>query len=239
MTETTAHLEISPRDLAGDLCDRGRQRRGSDDDNADHRYRSLLGEAAWARLPRAVQRRFARRHAGSEITVYRGHVAETRLTLAGRIIAQAARIAGAPLPLDDRATGPAVVIVTEAPEMSGHLWTRIYARPGRLPQAIRSAKRFQGPTGLEEDLGHGLSMALTVCVEDGALVFRSAGYDVCLLGRRWRLPAWLSPGLCEIGHRDDGGGRFTFTLRLTHPLLGLVVSQTAQFEDEDTRPRHS
>lgn len=236
MTEHTELLvDVTPRDLAGDLCDRGRERRETRE--TDDRYRRLLGEAAWSQLPHAVQRRFSRRHADGETTVYRGHVEETRLTLAGRVLAQMARIAGAPLPLDDGATGPAVVIVTEAPEMSGHLWTRIYARPGRLPQAIRSAKRFQGPTGLEEDLGHGLSMALTLAVEDGVLVFRSTGYDVRVLGRRWRLPAWLSPGTCEIGHRDDGGGRFTFTLRLTHPVMGLVVSQTARFEDEDARPR--
>lgn len=235
MTEYTECLvDVTPRDLAGDLCDRGRERRTLD---TDDRYRRLLGEAAWSQLPRAVQRRFSRRHANGETIVYRGHVEETRLTLAGRVLSQMARIAGAPLPLDDGATGPAVVIVTEAPEMSGHLWTRIYARPGRLPQAIRSAKRFQGPTGLEEDLGHGLSMALTLAVEDGVLVFRSTGYDLHVLGRRWRLPAWLSPGTCEIGHRDDGGGRFTFTLRLTHPVLGQIVSQTARFEDEDARPR--
>lgn len=237
MTEhSEKHADMTPRDLAGDLCDRGRERRTRE---TDDRYRRLLGEDAWSRLPRAVQRRFSRPHADGETTVYRGHVEETRLTLAGRVLAQAARIAGAPLPLDDGATGPAVVIVTEAPEMAGHLWTRVYARPGRLPQAIRSAKRFQGPTGLEEDLGHGLSMALTLAVEDGVLVFRSTGYDLSILGRRWRLPAWLSPGTCEIGHRDDGGGRFTFTLGLAHPLLGLIVSQTARFEDEDARPRRS
>lgn len=238
MTEYLESLvDVTPRDLAGDLCDRGRERRGTRE--TDERYRRLLGAEAWSQLPRAVQRRFSHRHADGETTVYRGQVEETRLTLAGRVLAQAARIAGAPLPLDDRATGPAVVIVTEAPELSGHLWTRIYTRPGRLPQAVRSAKRFQGPTGLEEDLGHGLSMVLTLHVEDGVLVFRSVGYDVRVLGRRWRLPAWASPGRCEIGHRDDGAGRFTFTLKLTHPLLGLIVSQTARFEDEDARPRRN
>ena len=50
-------------------------------------------------------------------------------------------------------------------------------------------KRFAGPTGLEEYVGCGVGMALTVYARDGALIFRSKDYFVQLLGRRLCLPA--------------------------------------------------
>ena len=133
---------------------------------SDTRYRDLAGPAAWMRLPAAVRRRFSRRLAAQEQVVYRGEVMLTELSRAGWLLAQAARILGGPIPFTPGATGPSVVAVTEEPALDGQVWTRIYARHGRFPQVIHSAKRFRGPTGLEEDLGHGLLMRLTMHVED-------------------------------------------------------------------------
>ncbi len=69
--------------------------------------------------------------------------------------------------LTNGATGPALVAVVEDERLGGQSWTRLYARPGRFPQTIHSAKRFRGPTGLEEYVGYGIGMALRVTVEDG------------------------------------------------------------------------
>ena len=92
-------------------------------------------------------------------------------------------------------------------------------------------KRFAGATGLEEYLGFGLTMALTLHVADGALVFRSAGYGVHLLGRRFALPSWLTPGTCTITHRAHGDRWFSFTLEIVHPKLGRLLRQMAVFEE--------
>jgi hypothetical protein len=74
-------------------------------------------------------------------------------------------------------------------------------------------------------------MALAVRVEDGAIVFRSAGYFVELLGRKWTLPSLLSPGALTIKHAEAGAGRFSFTLDLRHPRLGLLIRQRAIFRE--------
>lgn len=197
----------------------------------DLRFRTLVGEAAWAELPEAVRRRFSKCLAPEETLIYRGRVVETRLSRGGRILSFLARAIGGPLPLTDGATGPALVVVSEDPRLGGQSWLRIYTRPGRFPQAINSTKRFRGATGLEEYVGCGIGMSLRVTVEEGVLIFRSAGYFLEL--GRWRLPIprVLNPGRMQIEHRDESAGTFAFSLQLTHPLLGELVHQVAIFRD--------
>src|ERR1700733_2159114 len=126
--------------------------------------------------------------------VYVGEVVETRMSRIGWYLAQVARLFGGPLPTSRDDNMPSVVTVTEDMATGGQIWTRLYVRRGGFPQIIHSAKRFSGPTGLEEYLGRGLSIALRVRVLGDAFVFCSDGYFVRMFGRRRRLPNWLSPG---------------------------------------------
>ena len=197
----------------------------------DDRFRRLLTAAAWARLPEVVRRRFSKRLGRDEQRVFAGRVVRTRLSWAGTMLARLARLAGGPLPDTHGATGPSSVVVRRDDALGGQVWTRTYARPGRMPQTINSVKRFAGPTGLEEYLGHGLAMRLLLAEEGGDLVFRSAGYDLLLGNVRWALPRAVTPGDCAIRHRDEGGGRFSFTLTLDHPWLGRLVEQVAYYEE--------
>lgn len=198
---------------------------------ADLRFRTLVGEEAWAQLPEPVRRRFSKRMVPGEMLLYRGRVVATQLSLGGRILAFLARPIGSPLPLVNGATGAALVAVAEDGGREGQSWTRIYTRSGRFPKTIHSAKRFRGPTGLEEYVGCGVGMALQVTVEDAALVFRSDHYFIEIGRLRLHLPKVLEPGRMEITHREEGGGMFSFTLSLTHPALGALIHQLAYFCD--------
>lgn len=197
---------------------------------ADLRFRALLPAEAWTELPPAVRQRFSKRLIGGATVTYCGAVAVVRANLAGRLLAEAARLIGGPLPLVFE-PGASVVTVTEDVVGKGQVCTRPYARRTGFPQVIHSAKRFAGPTGLEEYVGAGVGMALTVAVEDAALVFRSAFYFVTVLGLRLRLPRWAEPGRLTIVHRDVGEGGFAFTLALDHPWLGRLIGQNAIFKD--------
>jgi hypothetical protein len=205
-----------------------------DESLGDLRFRALLSHQDWAALPPAIRRRFSRRLADGATIVYAGTVIETRMSRAGWWLAQAVRPIGAPLPISRDGDMPSVVAVTEDMAGGGQIWTRLYARRAGFPQIIHSAKRFAGPTGLEEHVGFGVGMALTVHAVDAALVFRSAGYIVQLLGRRIPLPGWLSPGALTVTHGELPDGWFSFTLDLVHPRFGTLIRQVAVFREAGT-----
>lgn len=198
----------------------------------DLRFRALLKEDEWAALPPAVRKRFSKRLGPGATAVYIGRVSDVRISRIGMVLAQVLRLIGAPLPLS-RATGrPSIVTVTEDVKSGGQVWTRMYGREKGVPQVIHSVKSFAGPTGLEECIGYGFAMSLTIAVEDGALVFRAKDYVIGLAGRRWVLPRWLTPGALTVTHKATSETAFLFVLNLAHPVFGALVHQEALFESE-------
>jgi hypothetical protein len=197
----------------------------------DLRFRILIGEDAWARLPGTTRARFGKRISGCAASVYVGEVVECRISAAGRLLAHIGRLIGSPLPLSRDADMPACVAVTENPSSGGQNWTRIYGRRRGFPQVISSCKSFAGPTGLEELVGGGFGIALRVEAEDGALHFVSDHYFWMVGGRRFRIPRWLAPGALKVSHIDCNHGLFAFVMALRHPWFGEVILQTAMFRD--------
>lgn len=196
----------------------------------DTRFRALLGEADWLRLPSPVRDRFSKRLDADSVALYRGQVVATELSTLGWWLAQAARLIGAPLPTMNGAVGPAVVMVSADAASDGQRWLRIFERPGRTPQMVLSTKRFGGASGLEEEAG-GIVMELRLSVEDGALVFRSQRYRLTWRSLSVTLPRWMSPGEMTIVHAQEADGGFSFRLTLEHGVFGQLLHQLAYFHD--------
>jgi hypothetical protein len=227
--------------LRGPVAQRLQPRPEPRSELGDLRFRALMTEAEWFSLPLAIRRRFSKRLAGGQTIVYAGEILESRMSRAGWWLAQAARLIGGPLPLTRDAQvrsgrRPAVrvasvVTVTEDMAAGGQIWTRLYARRKGFPQVIHSSKRFGGPTGLEEYVGRGVGMTLTVYTREGALVFRSKNYFLELFGRRLFLPDWLTPGTIYVTHAELPDGKFSFTLQAFRPRFGLLIRQMAIFRE--------
>jgi hypothetical protein len=204
---------------------------GSEPELGDLRFRALMSEADWNALPLAIRRRFSKRLAGGKTAIYVGETLTNEMSRAGWLLAQATRLIGGPLPVVRDQRFPSVVTVTEDVATRGQHWTRLYARRNGFPQIVHSSKRFAGPTGLEEYVGYGVGMALTIHVEHHALIFRAAHYFLQLGRWRLRLPSWLTPGSLSVTHSECGDGRFLFELEITHKRLGRLIRQTAAFEE--------
>jgi len=197
----------------------------------DLRFRALVGPEGWAALPAATRARFAKRVSDCRTIVYAGEVIECRMSAGGWLLAQLARLIGAPLPLHRDIDVPAAVSVTEDSACGGQFWTRLYGRRRGFPQVIHTSKRFCGPTGLEEYVGRGFGIALRVEVEGAALHFVSDHYFFSAPGLRLRLPRWLAPGALRVSHVDCNHGWFAFVLVLRHRLLGELIRQTVMFAE--------
>ncbi len=201
----------------------------------DLRFAKLLGKQQWSTLPDAIRARFGKRLRAGESAVYCGRLLETRMSLMGTIWSQLLRVIGAPLPLEVTMGGEAAIVtVTEAPNGRDQFWVRQFNRKSGFPQIIHSIKRFAGPTGLEEGIGCGVGMTLSLCVTERSLFFISKKYFITVFGIRIYLLAILCPGKLVVGHHEMGDGYFDFTLNLAHPLFGELVSQRVRFHDQET-----
>jgi Domain of unknown function (DUF4166) len=207
------------------------QRVGSAPVHIDHRFRQLVSKTEWDALPAAVRKRFSKKLTGGATAVYAGVVTGFRVSRFGKILAHALRVIGAPLPLFDHVDVPTVVTVTEDVRTSGQIWTRTYANRAGFPQVIHSAKRFSGPTGLEEHVGCGISMLLKVVAEPRGIIFKSAGYQFKLGHLRIAVPRFLSPGDLTVRHMEAENDRFVFEMTLHHPMLGELIHQSAEYGD--------
>jgi hypothetical protein len=188
---------------------------------------SFVGAAAWARLPPAVQRRFATTHADAS---YEGRMT-LRCSWIGRVYAACSRVLGGPLPNRNASDVPTTVRVRDNGR-GGVVWERDF-HAGRCGKrhVVRSTKEADAHGGLLERTDGGLSMSLDVFEENGGLVFLSRRYWL-LLGRwRIRIPAWLAPGICRVVHTDLGVGRFRFTMSMVHSLWGETFYQSGVFSD--------
>jgi hypothetical protein len=201
---------------------------------------ALVGPAAWARLPRAVQRRFATAHA--DVT-YEG-VMELRCSRIGHLFAALARFWGGPLTHLNTTGLPATVRVSDNGR-GGVVWERCFHSGGNSQSSsngkdtginstdctVRSTKELGTDGGLVERTDGGLSMSLDVLEEDGALVFRSRRFFWALGRLRIPVPALLTPGTCRVAHTDLGAGQFRFTLSMVHPWWGETFHQSGVFTD--------
>jgi len=199
------------------------------------RFRRLLNDLEWARLPQTIKRRFSEKLPHGKTKNYRGRILETKMNLAGKFLSRIMVLLGGSLPLDTDNSG-ASALVSVSPYnnengFAGQLWTRQYTRKSRLPQIIQSHKQFSGPTGLEEFLGQGIGMTLKLKVTENSLLFIAEQYFIEVFGRRIYLPKVLSPGALTISHINQSENSFIFGMKLVHPWFGQLVSQNIMFKD--------
>jgi hypothetical protein len=191
---------------------------------------SVLGLAAWTRLPAAVRVRFGEPPIAVD---YVGEFDVVRASRLGRLVAFVCQLLGTPVVPRTGLRVPAIVHV--GPTRSGVAWNREYRWPEARACLVRSTKIIDSRGGLVERLPARLCMPLNVYEQGGVLHFVSRGYYFDFGKRangeriKVRLPALLSPGTTHVEHIDEADGWFRFTMTVTHPLFGEMFYQTGRF----------
>lgn len=196
-------------------------------------FRSVLGEAAWQRLGEVVRRHYSlRAFSGDSVTV-RGRMDEVWRGRWAWLLLPAGRLFGALVPYQGRDV-PIEVHYRCHPDSARLSWDRCFHFAGRPVFHFRSFMEAAPHTRHEvvEYVRFGLGLRLRVSAEDGALVFRDAGY-VWRLGRgpRVPLPLHLLLGRAYVEERPVPGddGAFTMQMRIRHPWWGDVFRYSGRF----------
>jgi hypothetical protein len=192
---------------------------------ARHGLRTVLGTAAWERLPAAVRERFAETAGAAD---YAGSFETVRASPVGRLFAWVGTLVGTPVA--PRTGRDVEARVRVRPGAAGVEWIREYFWDGDTVDRVHSTKVVTAAGQLVEVLPARLCMPLHTYVEGAVLHFVSLGYYFDLgLGLKLWLPALLTPGVTHVEHVDLGRGWFRFTMTVTHPWLGEMFFQTGRF----------
>ena len=169
---------------------------------------------AWAALPETTRARFGKRLADCRTILYAGEIVECRMNLAGRLLAHAARLIGAPLPTSRDVDVPAAVSVTEDPASGGQFWTRHLRPQPRLSAGDPFAASASPARPASRNMSAAASASRSMSRWRTARSISSATIISSACGRlRLRLPRWLAPGRMRVSHIDCNHGLFAFVLR--------------------------
>lgn len=204
--------------------------RGKPAKNAAPDFKTMLGTQAWSRLHPAVQRRFSNHNLR---VCYPGEMT-VRDTFIGKFFALLTLPFGRPLPIAKLRHYKARVEVF--PDTSGGVvWRRDFLRADKTPLRIESVKQLGVDGNLLECVRSGplgaVGMGLKIYEDMGGLCFESLYYFLALGRLRIPMPNFLTPGTTLVRHDDEGGGKFRFSLTMTHKYFGVTIHQEGLFED--------
>ncbi|MFT4268438.1 MAG: DUF4166 domain-containing protein [Xenophilus sp.] len=196
-------------------------------------FRSVLGEAGWQRLGDVVRRHYSLRPFSDDQVTVRGRMDEVWRGRWAWLLLPAGRLFGALVPHRGRDV-PIEVHYRCHPDSARLSWDRRFHFPGRPVFHFRSFMETApaAPREVIEYVRFGLGLRLRVSAEDGALVFRDAGY-VWRPGRglRMPLPLHLLLGRAYVEERPVPGDADAFTMRMhiRHPWWGDVFRYSGRF----------
>jgi hypothetical protein len=190
--------------------------------------KSQLGDQ-WYKLHPNIQQRFGREPVLGQATIYEGSMQIMRRSFMGWLFACLTRVIGNPLSSYQGTNVPMEVALFKKPNREGVYWQRSYFIPNKKPYVVVSSKQESKAGEMQECVGGGFGMKLNVYAEGQNLHFKSYQYFWKVLKYRINVPHWLTPGQTHVIHKDLGDGRFTYTISMTHRILGETFYQHGTF----------
>ena len=101
--------------------------------------------------------------------------------------------------------------------------------PGKPLAEFRSRMEYLNGDEIIEYVKYGLGIRMRMSVDDGALVFTSAGYVWDIGLARLPIPTWLILGDSKITERAVSENEFYIDFNMVHPLFGRTFGYSGKF----------
>ena len=194
--------------------------------------KTALGED-WLRLDEAVRRHYdltpgreaAVRMQGIMQEVDHSHIAKLYL-LPGRIF-------GALLPYKGENVTASVRNWTTSTDQKAMFWHRVFDFGAGRKAVFASRMEYVGGDEIIEYVRFGLGIRMKLSVENGALKYRSTGYQWDIGAVKLPIPTWLILGDGEITETGISATEFSMSFRMRHPLFGKTFSYSGSFRLEE------
>ncbi len=139
------------------------------------------------------------------------------------------RIFGALVPYQGTDIPTTVRNWTTSDNTEAMFWHRTLQFPNRPLTEFKSRMEYAGDDEIIEYVRFGLGIRMRMSVEDGALVFTSAGYVWDMGAVRIPIPTWAILGDARIIEKAVSEEAFYMDFTMVHPLLGETFGYSGTF----------
>jgi hypothetical protein len=139
------------------------------------------------------------------------------------------RIFGALVPYRGSDISTEVKNWTRKDNTKAMFWHRTLQFPGKPLAEFSSRMEYSNGDEIIEYVKYGLGIRMRMSVDDGALVFRSAGYVWDIGLARIPIPTWAILGDSKITERAVSEDEFYIDFNMVHPLFGRTFGYSGNF----------
>lgn len=197
-------------------------------DNPVSIMKKALGEE-WELLDDIVKQHYEMAPGTSSSMTIHGSMDKVFHSNIAKLFLLPGRIFGALVPYRGSDISTEVKNWTRNDNTKAMFWHRTLQFPGKPLTEFRSRMEYSNGDEIIEYVKYGLGIRMHMSVDDGALVFTSAGYVWDIGLARIPIPTWAILGDSKIVERAVSENEFYIDFNMVHPLFGRTFGYSGNF----------
>lgn len=190
-------------------------------------FKTILGNE-WMKLGSIVRRHYSLKPYSENYVRVDGVMEVIHHSLFAKLLIPFGLLFGAIVPYRAKSVLTSVHY-TSHPNNANLYWDRVFElRPNKCFH-FKSYMQHTKDNEVIEYVRFGVGMRLRVTVENGALVFRDAGYIWKIFGFNLPIPVGLLFGKAYVEERPIDEDSFSMKLELNHPVFGMLFHYHGHF----------
>jgi hypothetical protein len=191
-----------------------------------------LGED-WNQLDDIVKRHYAMAPGTDCNMTIHGRMDRVSHSNIAKLFLLPGRIFGALVPYRGNDIPTEVKNWTKEDNFKSMFWHRTLQFPNRPITEFRSRMEYVGKNEIIEYVRFGLGIRMRMSVDDGALVFTSAGYVWDFASVRIPIPTWAILGHAQIIEKAISQEEFYINFAMIHPIFGKTFGYSGTFSIQE------